>query len=592
MLVEFPGDPLAFGDVFLDRDIVGNLAAGIEHRGDDGELDILGAILALVEQFPFPRPPRHQRLPKLDMALGRGFARMQDARILADDLGPAVAGGIEEGIVYIFDFGVEIGDHDAFRALFDGHRQLVNLVLGPHPLGHVVHDGVDHLPLTDLDRPAERFDIAHGAVGSPMPEAEMIFMLQDGTLHFGADLLRRERIDPGNVHAGQHLPAPAVIFRCRLVGIENGAIHRVDDQHHAMAAQEERPVTRFAVLDLTDLGLQRADHVVEAAIQPGEFVGHVFLTQPRFQVAVGDPRGGTINIVEPGFEGLEQKAVGQCQRQADGAQQHDDPPPEFALDVAHDAADGRRNAGDQGIVGQADGLQDEQPFLPVHPGHDDPALFCGQRGEQALPAAVRQGLAAPGIGVRIARDDIPVGLKQHARPPLGQSVAGSQPIEPGNVGGSEGGSLKHASRIVDRVTENDARLTGYLSYHELAARHARPRLDFAKPLPVLHIDRGLHTERTAKHIAIGQYGTEVGKVFNRPMKTFGQPVAFARIEAPQVIGPGHRRQQLPGLPLGRRFFQAQPRHHLPGALLHTIDRRLSFSRVVVQDQGEHWRKDQ
>jgi hypothetical protein len=145
---------------------------------------------------------------------------------------------------------------------------------------------------------------------------------------------------------------------------------------------------------------------------------------------------------------------------------------------------------------------------------------------------------------------------------------------------------------VDRVTENDARLTGYLSYHELAARHARPRLDFAKPLPVLHIDRGLHTERTAKHIAIGQYGTEVGKVVNRPMKTFGQPVAFARIEAPQVIGPGHRRQQLPGLPLGRRFFQAQPRHHLPGALLHTIDRRLSFSRVVVQDQGEHWRKDQ
>jgi len=31
-----------------------------------------------------------------------------------------------------------------------------------------------------------------------MPEAEMIFMLQTGTLHFGADLFRRERIDLEN----------------------------------------------------------------------------------------------------------------------------------------------------------------------------------------------------------------------------------------------------------------------------------------------------------------------------------------------------------------------------------------------------------
>jgi hypothetical protein len=49
---------------------------------------------------------------------------VQQARVLSDDFIAAVAGIAQEGLVDVFDAGVDIGNDDAGRALLDGQENL------------------------------------------------------------------------------------------------------------------------------------------------------------------------------------------------------------------------------------------------------------------------------------------------------------------------------------------------------------------------------------------------------------------------------------------------------------------------------------
>ena len=119
-MVEFDGQAFFLGDVFLDGDVVGHPAIGAAQGRDDRELGVFLAILAPVEEFALPGLATLQGFPEGSMGLGRRLARMQHARIPADDFLARVARRLQEGIVDILDTGFEVGDDDALRALFDG----------------------------------------------------------------------------------------------------------------------------------------------------------------------------------------------------------------------------------------------------------------------------------------------------------------------------------------------------------------------------------------------------------------------------------------------------------------------------------------
>jgi len=142
MGVEFSGDPLLLGDVFLDRHVMADVSIGLADRRDDGELDVFAAIGAAIVELALPGLSTIQRLPQRLIGLAWRSPGMQDARILADDLFTGIAGDPDKGFIDIFDTGLNVGDHDAVRALFHRQRELAQLVFGTRTLGNVVgqHD--------------------------------------------------------------------------------------------------------------------------------------------------------------------------------------------------------------------------------------------------------------------------------------------------------------------------------------------------------------------------------------------------------------------------------------------------------------------
>ena len=72
---------------------------------------------------------------------------MKNAWVPADRFLATVAGGLNEGLVHIFDLGIQIGDDDALRALLDCLGEFAQLCLGFFALnrhGGQVRDMVDH----------------------------------------------------------------------------------------------------------------------------------------------------------------------------------------------------------------------------------------------------------------------------------------------------------------------------------------------------------------------------------------------------------------------------------------------------------------
>ena len=64
MVIEFITETLLLGDVFLDRHIVADRAIALAQRRDDGELDVVAAVLAAVVERALPRMALVHRGPQ------------------------------------------------------------------------------------------------------------------------------------------------------------------------------------------------------------------------------------------------------------------------------------------------------------------------------------------------------------------------------------------------------------------------------------------------------------------------------------------------------------------------------------------------
>ena len=141
---------LANRDVFLDGDIVGDLAVGGLDRRDRGEFPEHLAVLLPVEQFAAPFAPRRDRLPQITVAFLGHEPGLEKARVLADDLVRRVTRQLDELGVDVLDFALGIGDQDRGGALLDRLRQLSQAFLRLFSLGDVVYQTVEALNLAVL----------------------------------------------------------------------------------------------------------------------------------------------------------------------------------------------------------------------------------------------------------------------------------------------------------------------------------------------------------------------------------------------------------------------------------------------------------
>ena len=138
--VQFIVHPLFRGDVFLDRQIVGNGSIGLAHQGDRGQFDVFAAVLAPVDQFAAPGFAPRQGSPHLVIGSLGGFAGFKHPWIEAERFLAAVAGIADESLVDVFNAGIQVGDDDAFHALIHRQRQFAELIFGAPALRDVFLD--------------------------------------------------------------------------------------------------------------------------------------------------------------------------------------------------------------------------------------------------------------------------------------------------------------------------------------------------------------------------------------------------------------------------------------------------------------------
>ncbi len=136
--IEFLTDPFAFGDIFLDHEIMSNLAIGLAHWRDIGKLDVGLAILTPVDEFALPSFFLLEGFPKAGIRCLR-VVSVQDTESLADHLIAVIAATLAKGFVDIFDMGIEVSNNDTARTLFHRHGQLVQLIFCPLAFGDVEH---------------------------------------------------------------------------------------------------------------------------------------------------------------------------------------------------------------------------------------------------------------------------------------------------------------------------------------------------------------------------------------------------------------------------------------------------------------------
>ena len=153
LTLEADGLQPLFGDVQLDGNVAADLLIGFADRRNDRFLVIDAAILALVGEFPFPHLAGGQGGPHGLVGFRRGQAGLKDARILAEDLFGAVAGGPIELRIDVLDLGQQVGDDDTARALLDGLRQAANQAIALACGGEILEDAdeIADLPVAVAD---------------------------------------------------------------------------------------------------------------------------------------------------------------------------------------------------------------------------------------------------------------------------------------------------------------------------------------------------------------------------------------------------------------------------------------------------------
>ena len=248
MALEFVAHLFLERDVFLDRDVMRDLTVRLAQGHDDRRLDLLAAVLGLVEENAFPGIALIEGLPHLAVSGGRRVAGLEQTRRLADRLGAAVAGVAGERVVDVFDAAVEIGDDDRIRALFDGQRQLANLRCGPLFLTDVAPDADQVIALVLANEPDADPDVDEFPVLAAMPVLKLA--------HPAGGSLRGNRgqlggclagLDRGQRHADHLVAAVAQHLAARRIDLDKAQGFGIDQLDRIRRAGNHRIEQGLAV---------------------------------------------------------------------------------------------------------------------------------------------------------------------------------------------------------------------------------------------------------------------------------------------------------------------------------------------------------
>ena len=169
--VKLDADALAFGDVFLNREIVGHAAIRLAHRRDVHEIDACTAILVEIDELTAPRLPGVQGRPHVCIDFRCCLFRAPEVRILAQHLLAGIAGNPQKSIIHIFDTRLAIGDQHGIWALLHRQREFAYRLFGIAPGGNV-DKGKDRcgrfLPILRENRLGIRCQPAVFAAGVPV----------------------------------------------------------------------------------------------------------------------------------------------------------------------------------------------------------------------------------------------------------------------------------------------------------------------------------------------------------------------------------------------------------------------------------------
>ncbi len=132
---------LELGDILLDGQIIHDRAILLAHRRHLNGLDILGTILAFIDELAAPGLAANKMRPHVLVGSPRGLSGLQDARIFPEHFSHAVTRGFLKILVGILDRTIQIGNHHGIGALLDSLHQPGERRVLLAAFADVAHDG-------------------------------------------------------------------------------------------------------------------------------------------------------------------------------------------------------------------------------------------------------------------------------------------------------------------------------------------------------------------------------------------------------------------------------------------------------------------
>ncbi|RMS63602.1 hypothetical protein ALP65_04641 [Pseudomonas aeruginosa] len=250
--VDAPLAGLALADVAEEADEADQVAFLVAHRGDadPGWIELAG--LALLQDLAFPTAAVLQAGEHVLELVGFLAVGGEQARLLVEHVGRAVAGQAREGIVDLDDVAGRVGDHDRRRGVFEYRRRHPQLAFGAALLADVAGDAEQAFEAVVLvphqDDP--QFDGNLASVGAQAVEGEQMLARvfpQLGELLAVAD---------GVPHAAQQAVQAAELAR-----VGGGLMEAVEQRPFRAVA--EHVLYRGADVAGVEFGVGGEDHVAD-----------------------------------------------------------------------------------------------------------------------------------------------------------------------------------------------------------------------------------------------------------------------------------------------------------------------------------------
>ncbi len=236
---QFGLDLFAGADVLFNRQVAGDSADLVEQGRDRGVFPVERSVFTFIVELAAPLLAAGDGLPQQGVVFVGHLARFEHARILADRLFGAVAAGLAELGVNVFDRSARIGNHDRGRTLFDRPRHGAHLLIHSALLGQVnkgTYDPPQGTVRVGKGRLGDQYATLRSiGTGQDGFVVEQVLLLQNGAVHltaFAGVFARQQVADRATLDLFQLVEAEKV--QKRLVAADIGALgilveHRVGD---------------------------------------------------------------------------------------------------------------------------------------------------------------------------------------------------------------------------------------------------------------------------------------------------------------------------------------------------------------------------